>query len=186
MSLWFTADWHLFHRNIIEYCGRPYPDEIAMAEDIRAKHNALVKPGDVVWHLGDVTFYRNPAWEKLIRDFHGEKHLILGNHDRKKLLRPHFESVQNEKMLIVDGVKLLLTHYPLYGHSSGAFQIHGHRHAKEPLRPKHRMLDVGVDGHGFRPWHISEVLQTVRNCQIHEIINIPDRDSDPNGLGRRG
>ncbi len=166
MSLWITSDWHLFHRNIIEYCKRPFQSVEDMNDQILQRHNSNVKPGDTVWHLGDVTFYgskSNPErqfdWRKYLQGFNGEHHLVLGNHDRSKQLKGVFRTIQKEKLLVIDGVPLYLTHFPRYDYPMRAFQLHGHRHATtEIFRERHRMLDVGVDGHGFCPWHISEIL----------------------------
>ena len=66
-DIWFTSDFHLGHFNIIRYCKRPFADTREMNAAILERLNALVKPDDVLYFLGDfcmggpkaVTFYRD-------------------------------------------------------------------------------------------------------------------------------
>jgi len=46
MTTWFTADLHLGHRNIIEYCNRPFADVDEMNRALIANWNQVV--GDFV------------------------------------------------------------------------------------------------------------------------------------------
>ena len=48
MALFFTADTHFGHANIIRYCGRPFADAAAMDGALIAIWNAAVAPGDTV------------------------------------------------------------------------------------------------------------------------------------------
>ena len=54
MTLWFTADLHFGHANIINYSGRPYADVAVMNRALIDRWNAAVHPDDTVWVLGDV------------------------------------------------------------------------------------------------------------------------------------
>lgn len=106
--IWFTADLHLGHENIIKYCRRPFwttagvarereghrvPDAVSDDErwpDVEAhdralidNFNACVAVDDEVWILGDL-FWWHLEPEKMrayYEELHGYKHLILGNHD---------------------------------------------------------------------------------------------------------
>ena len=51
--VWFTADFHLGHTNIIRYCGRPFASASEMDEEILARVNECVKPEDELYFLGD-------------------------------------------------------------------------------------------------------------------------------------
>lgn len=53
MTTWFTADLHLGHRNIIDYCGRPFGDAVAMNRALVDGWNNVVAEDDDVWVLGD-------------------------------------------------------------------------------------------------------------------------------------
>ena len=54
--IYFIADTHFNHKNIIEYCNRPFKDTNKMNEYIIQKWNSVVKENDIVYHLGDVEF----------------------------------------------------------------------------------------------------------------------------------
>ena len=49
--IYIISDTHFSHRNIIEYCNRPYEDIETMNKDIVQKLNSIVHPEDVVIHL---------------------------------------------------------------------------------------------------------------------------------------
>ena len=52
----FTSDWHLYHTNILKYCDRPFKTIEEMHEVILHNWNRVVKKGDTVYVLGDVTY----------------------------------------------------------------------------------------------------------------------------------
>ena len=54
MNYWFTADTHLGHRRILEYCKRPFSCVEEMDEVIVENINSLVKPNDMLIHLGSI------------------------------------------------------------------------------------------------------------------------------------
>jgi calcineurin-like phosphoesterase family protein len=82
-SVWFTADFHFGHFNIIRYCNRPFAISEEMDSVICERVNACAKPNDVLYFLGDfclggperVTAYRKRLACRTI-------HFIEGNHDR--------------------------------------------------------------------------------------------------------
>lgn len=82
MTTWFTSDWHLGHKRIIELSERPFRDLDHMHDEMVRRHNALVEPGDVVWVLGDVVMGRFAETVELLSRFNGRKVLVAGNHDR--------------------------------------------------------------------------------------------------------
>jgi len=134
-----------------------------MNDHLYEEHNRLVRPGDKVWHLGDVTFYYGEKWKTLLGSLHGVHHLVLGNHDREQLLKPFFATIQTHKLLLIDGLPLYLAHKPNPNRPM-SFQLHGHKHLT-PRRILNRAagtLDVGVDGHRYRPWHLDEVMSLIR------------------------
>jgi|GEM_PF-3806875 len=46
-SVWFTADFHLGHKNIIRYCDRPFDTVEEMNRTILDRLNNLVKANDI-------------------------------------------------------------------------------------------------------------------------------------------
>ena len=55
-NIWFSADYHFSHKNIIEYTNRPFSDITEMDNTIVENHNSVVKPNDHVYFLGDFSF----------------------------------------------------------------------------------------------------------------------------------
>ena len=51
--IWFTADNHYYHNNIIHYCDRPFKNINEMHKSLISNHNAVVKSSDTVYFLGD-------------------------------------------------------------------------------------------------------------------------------------
>ena len=78
MKTWVISDTHLFHTNMTELCGRPED----FTEQIVRNWNNMVGSNDVVYHLGDVGFYKRGDFGNLIKGLPGYKILIRGNHDK--------------------------------------------------------------------------------------------------------
>ena len=55
--IYFIADTHFNHANIIKYCNRPFKNTDEMNKYIIRKWNSVVKETDTVYHLGDVVDY---------------------------------------------------------------------------------------------------------------------------------
>jgi calcineurin-like phosphoesterase family protein len=81
MARFITADWHL-GEDRLQIIGRPQASGEEMIEELVAKHNALVKPDDEVFVVGDVCYQKKPECVELVARFNGIKTLIRGNHDR--------------------------------------------------------------------------------------------------------
>jgi calcineurin-like phosphoesterase family protein len=176
MTVWFTADLHLGHANIIGYSRRPFPDVEAMNEALVTNWNDTVAPDDTVWILGDVALGRIEESLAHVGRLAGRKRLLAGNHDRcwtghgrraegwtERYLQAGFEAIrQGEMVLPLGGMDVLACHFPYRGDSHdhdryvehrpadrGLWLLHGHVH--EGWRQQDRMLNVGVDAWDYRP-----------------------------------
>jgi calcineurin-like phosphoesterase family protein len=164
---WFTSDFHLGHFNIIRYCNRPFADTREMNAAILERLNAVVKPDDVLYFLGDfcmggpkaVAFYRDQIACKTI-------HFIDGNHDRTARKVPQiFTSWSSLAEIKVGNQGIVLCHYAMKvwpQHSRGTWQLYGHSHGNLPDDPLSLSMDVGVDSHDFRPWHFDEIQAVMK------------------------
>lgn len=74
--IYFIADTHFYHNNIIKYCDRPFEDVEEMNNYIVKKWNSVVKPNDIILHLGDVGFGLKEQLIPLIASLNGNKILI--------------------------------------------------------------------------------------------------------------
>ena len=152
MATLFTSDTHFGDHRTLNIGRRPFASVAEMDEALVANWNAAVGPADEVWHLGDVA-RRAGDVPGLLARLHGRKHLVRGNNDPAGTLAAEgWASVQDYAEIVVDGVSLVLCHYPFRtwnGQHRRAVNLHGHSHGR--LKPLLRQHDVGVDARGFRP-----------------------------------
>ena len=154
--IFFTADTHFDHYNIIGYCQRPFSSVEEMNEALVANWNRAVGPEDTIYHLGDFARRRH---EYFLRRLHGRKHLINGSHDEAlKRLGEYFEEATPLKQINIQGQQIVLCHYALRvwpGSHYGSWLLYGHSHGNLP--PIGKSWDVGVDVNNFRPLSLGEV-----------------------------
>jgi calcineurin-like phosphoesterase family protein len=163
MATFFTSDTHFGDPRVLRIDKRPFKPLPVHDEALITRWNEVVEDGDVVWHLGD--FALGPAQARvheILATLKGTKHLIIGNNDGPSTLdAPGWASVQHYAEIRVDGVELVLCHYPFrtWNHMGrGMVDLHGHSHGK--LKPLPRQYDVGVDVFDFRPVTLETVLSS--------------------------
>jgi len=191
--IFFTADHHFDHQNVIRYCGRPFTGVNEMNEEMVRRWNSVVTPNDTVYHLGDFSMAKRPV-EFFGRQLNGEKHLIVGNHDRCHPRKKNsteiqvlygnagFSSFNVELTMQIAGHEVLLNHFPylageptsgyklkyqeLRPKDKGLWLLHGHVHEK--WKVKGHMINVGVDAWDFYPIPISTISfsVTIRNLFV--------------------
>jgi len=168
-NTWFTADTHFGHARIIQYCNRPFQDAEEQDEAILERFNSVIKPGDLLYHLGDIcwsTFNLSKFFGRLNTQ---EVHLIKGNHDNKHGSEySRFRSVSDLKHLSVgvDGTitAFVLCHYPMRTWKSkgrGGYHLYGHVHGRMPGLD--RSMDVGVDTNNFYPYSAEEIVAKLKD-----------------------
>lgn len=83
--VWFTADQHFGHANIIKFCERPYDYVEQMDDALIAKWNAVVGPEDVVFHLGDFTLGGTEVAERYFGQVQGRIGILANewHHDKR-------------------------------------------------------------------------------------------------------
>ena len=166
MNVFFTADPHFFHSNIIKYCNRPFKTVEEMNEKIISNYNNIVKDSDTVYFLGDIIFLKNINQIQIfLKRLKGKKILIYGSHD--KILREYHNHIahifdQQHELLdtIINGQKITMCHYPMTSwHCShyGSWQLFGHHHNRLPEDPNKLQCDVGVDAWNFTPVSFDQI-----------------------------
>lgn len=159
MATFFTSDTHLGHANIIKHCNRPFASVGEMDGVIIANWNAVVRPGDDVWHLGDFAHRNSKSASSYLARLAGRKHLIWGNHDSAETRGlSGWSSSRAMAEIAVDGTRIVLLHYamkvwPRSHH--GALHFYGHSHGTLP--GDGQSLDVGVDCWDLRPVRLAEI-----------------------------
>jgi calcineurin-like phosphoesterase family protein len=168
MTIFFTADQHFSHQNILKFCDRPWQWYGEMDEALIEKFNKVVTDEDIVWHLGDLCWKTDPA--NFISRLKGkEHHLILGNHDNEDKCRKVFTSVQHVKLLNIKGYpNIWLSHYAhrVWPASHyGSIHLFGHSHGNLTINPGDKCMDVGVDNCFYYPINI-EAISLLLNPDI--------------------
>ncbi|WP_375404048.1 metallophosphoesterase family protein [uncultured Sphingomonas sp.] len=158
MAVLFTSDTHFGDHRVLNVGRRPFASVAEMDVALLANWNAAVAPDDEVWHLGDIA-RRAADVPVLLKCLHGTKHLIRGNNDPPGTASASgWASVADYAEIAVDGVSLVLCHYPFRswnGQGRRALNLHGHSHGR--LKPMQRQYDVGVDARDFRPVTLGEL-----------------------------
>ena len=160
-KLFFAADHHFGHANVIRHCNRPYTDVDEMDADLIRRWNEYVPKDGIVIYLGDITMNADPdvVSDYMYRKLNGNfQRFVVGNHD----LRYERLGVIGcpMDMLLVEvrdgGVKQSIhcSHYPLmswYKMHRGSWHVYGHIHNSKFQNPLARAWNVGVDVNDFRP-----------------------------------
>ncbi len=161
MAVFFSADSHFGHANIICHCKRPFLSVDEMDAALIANWNSLVQPSDDVWHLGDFAFGGPEVAAGYLKRLRGRKHLIWGNHDRPTVRElPGWASSQAMAEVKVDGTRIILCHYGMRVWNAahhGALHFYGHSHGTLP--GDRQCCDVGVDVWDFRPVRLAEIRE---------------------------
>ena len=128
-NIFIIADTHLFHKNIINYCGRPFENVEEMNNTIIKNWNRVVGKHDIVYVLGDFALCGRDSMIDIARQLNGRKRLILGNHDGASIeaYKTVFEYVYNHPIILDDF--FILSHYPQFITPGALYaNIYGHVH----------------------------------------------------------
>ncbi len=171
--IYFTADTHFGHENVIKFCDRPFSDAAAMDAALIESWNSRVHGNDTVFIVGDM-FFRCADAESILKRLRGKKRLIVGNHDGSWMSKLDYSKyfISVDTMLeISDGVRALtLCHYPLlsWKHARRSFMIHGHIHNDTSMdfwpliAARDNVLNAGTDINGYMPVTFDELLENNR------------------------
>jgi calcineurin-like phosphoesterase family protein len=135
-NIWFASDHHFGHEGPYNKFTRE--DGSFLRADLATnadeadelmiqRHNAVVKPQDRVYFVGDFCFSKKHIYKA--DRMNGHKVLIKGNHDTLELKTylPFFEDIRGCHQF--DG--MFISHVPIHPQSLGrwGFNVHGHLHA---------------------------------------------------------
>ena len=165
--IWFTADTHFGHTNILGGGQRPFDSIDQMNARLISAINDRVSCRDTLYILGDFSYRTTVAEALRLRERINCQHirLIRGNHDkdwgmlepaprvaakgkkRSALASPAtgpFEAVLDYAELKpgeCHGTRMVLSHYPMLswnGKRRGSIQLHGHIHADRRYNERNR------------------------------------------------
>ena len=186
-EIFVTSDTHFGHQPEFLWKPRGFSSVEEMDEAIIENWNKIVKPNDMVIHLGDTILSDNEKGMECFKRLNGQISLIWGNHDsdiRKKLLRtlPNVIALGYAHQFKYSKLSIYLSHYPTLtanfdsgkNFSQNVLNFHGHVHSRKPwIDPRNPfMYDVGMDAHNCTPVHIDEVITDIRQ-RWEEIGRLP-------------
>lgn len=178
--IYFTADLHLGHANIIKYCQRPFQSVSDMDKAIIDNIMTKLNRGDTLHILGDLAL-NIKIYEDFVRLCHTSGInlvIVRGGYDR---IPYHLTSIfkipiYDLKTIKIGNHPIVLCHYclrvwdrshynswHLFGHSHGTLEAIGKSH------------DVGVDNNNFMPLSFDEIKDIMSN-----------RPDNPNLVGKNG
>lgn len=175
-SVFLTSDTHFGHAGVCRFMRddgvtklRPWDNPDEMDEEMIRRWNETVKPGDKVYHLGDVVINRKAL--KTLSRLNGDKVLIKGNHDifRLEEYTPYFRDIRAYH--VMNG--MILSHIPV--HESNLYRfgtnIHGHLHSNRVMVYNRHTREEQVDPRywcacveqtDFRPILFEDAIKAIR------------------------
>lgn len=157
--IYFIADTHFGHKNILKYCNRPFRTVDEMNSALVRNWNNLVKPGDTVFFLGDWSFGRGARTaEYWARRLNGNIITISGSHDKKgKLNSSEIVNYGHSRFLVIHDPQQIPKDWT-------GWVIHGHKHnndlANYPfINGQRKTINVSVETIGYRPVSIDRLLK---------------------------
>lgn len=163
-KIYFMADLHINHENVLKFGSRPFYNTEKMLEYIEQEFQKLT-PQDILFDLGDTFWSMEPNnCINILKKIPCPIYKIMGNHDKyglyiigNKTLEPYYKLIVDLLDIRVEYKKKIyfctLSHYPLvsWNHKPyGSINIHGHCHGNidefNNNSPDLR-IDVGFDSY---------------------------------------
>jgi len=118
--IYFCSDFHFNHNREFIFKPRGFTSVEEMNTNLIANFNAVIKPEDDVYVLGDLMLGGSDKMTEglmLITQLNGRLHLVRGNHDTDKRWEayktlPNVVEQQNAIYLKYQGYHFYLSHYP--------------------------------------------------------------------------
>lgn len=180
-KIFFTSDPHFGHKNILNFCHRPFSNTKEMEKSLIENWNSVVGKEDIAFILGDVMWFEaRSECKKTLEKLNGKEiHIIPGNHDKLGT----FEYL-SDRFIIHDSCvtcwiktyngtnQVFLCHFPLatWPHfESNALHFFGHIHSgplsdnrvdipgQDLMLKTGKCYDVGCDNNNYTPIEIRDI-----------------------------
>ena len=170
-KIWITSDFHFGHNKDFIYKPRGFLSVEEMNKTLLNNYNALVRPQDDVYILGDLLLGGSEFFEegiKILNQLNGKIHLVRGNHDTDKRWFAYQEictwdlwEASNAIYLDYKGYHFYLSHYPT---------ITSNFDYDRPL--KQRLLNLCGHTHTCSEWHDID-KGFIYHCEVDAHDNRP-------------
>lgn len=135
-KIYYIADCHLFHENVIRFDNRPFKSVDEMNLAIINNWNKRVRNNDKVYILGDFIWKNAYIWPEIVKLLNGKKTLIIGNHDPSiypNEIKECFEEITPYKEISDCNLRIIMSHYPIIFHNKdykdNCYMLYGHVHS---------------------------------------------------------
>ena len=169
--IYFSSDLHFYHKNIIEYCNRPFVNVDEMNQTIISNFRNVVTDNDLLILVGDISFGNEDETYYAISHLPGTKILVRGNHDKvideSSKIQSLFHRIANLYEFYDKPTKsyFVACHYPMFHWNKshkGSYHVHGHNHGNIKKYPfEGRLMDIGVDTNKFMPYSLDDVIKNL-------------------------
>ena len=176
--IYLISDWHFCHQRDFIYKPRGFNSPEEMNATIIERHNAIVKPVDDVYCLGDCIMNDNEEGIKCIKQLKGNIHIICGNHETNTKIKLYEEcdnvvEITDAKWLKHKKQMFFLSHYPCLTDNHDAdkplsrriISLCGHCHTQDKWLDWNKGLvyHVEMDAHNCTPILIDDILIDIKN-----------------------
>lgn len=178
MAIWVTSDWHFGHDREFIWKARGFASVDDMNEHIIAAYNAMVKPDEDVYVLGDLMLGNSTNGIEYVKRMNGKLHIVRGNHDTDKRIieyekLPNVVEIQNAIVFKYAKHHFYLSHYPtLTGNlekeslTQMTLNLFGHTHQQTNFyMDMPFMYHAGVDSHKCAPVALDDIIR-----EMHEKV----------------
>lgn len=170
-NIWLISDTHFNHNKDFIWKARGFNSVEEMNNEIIKRWNNIVKPDDIVYHLGDVIMGDLNSGIEIINQLNGKIRLAIGNHDTSARLETFrnfdiFEDIQFGYRIKKGKKTFILTHYPtLTGNydNSKTYSIHGHTHSLNAFCEYDLMYNVNCEAHNCTPILWENMIEDIFN-----------------------
>ena len=174
--VWLWSDQHLWHKNIIKYCNRPFVDADEMNDKMLGEWASKVGMQDTLICAGDIAMAGSVSKARLdmLRSMPGYKIIVYGNHDltRKGKLGETGADEGYMALVIPGDPTLLVTHMPLDQTPPHCVNVHGHVHNNIPL--DQTRINISVEYTDYAPISLYEI-QALAGAMLYD--RVPDGDT---------
>ena len=164
-KIYFYADPHFGHKNVIKYCNRPFANVSEMNSTLIKNFNKTVEHDAIIYILGDFSFLNTESTKQILKAMKGFKILVKGNHDPKpnsyyrKLV---FSEVYDKPIIFKN--KFILSHKPIDDrlYKDGCFiNIYGHLHNNAKNNDNMKFC-CSVEMINYKPISFDDILKNLR------------------------
>ena len=158
---WIISDTHFGHKNILK--SRPFDTLEQMHQRIILNWNRVVGKNDIVYILGDFSFYNKTKTKEIVDQLNGKLILITGNHDKKArwYYDLGFHQVAHQMLLLDFGRYITLSHKPIDIRQIRDINLHGHIHNNLKHKLGIHYYNVNLEFSNYTPTNYDELVENL-------------------------